>query len=101
MKLVTTALAAAAVLAATGATAKPRESVAFKLNTAGVDFADPASVEAFRNNVDRQIAAACNPSDRVGADYKPDFRCRKEMKASVEPTLSRLVATAGRRVAYN
>jgi UrcA family protein len=101
MKLVTTALAAAAVLASTGVAAAPRESVALKLNTAGVNFADPSSVEAFRKDVDRQIAAVCNPSDRVGADYKPDFRCRKEMKASVEPTLSRLVAAAGRQVAYN
>jgi UrcA family protein len=99
MKFVTSALVAAAVIASSGAIAAPRESVAFRLNTAGVNFADPASVEAFRKDVDRQIAAICNPSDRIGADMKPDFRCRKEMKASVEPAVARLVAAAGRRVA--
>ncbi len=101
MKTFAMAAACAAGLLAVATTAaatetEQREGVALRINSAGVNFADPAAVAAFRRDVARQIAAACNPGDRVGADTKPDFRCRREMAATLEPTVTYLAARATR-----
>ena len=76
------------------ATAAERESVSLKVDAAQVDFADPASVAELRRQAERKIEEACNPGDRVGADMKPDFRCRREMAANLDPTLYRLAMRA-------
>ncbi len=74
-----------------------REQVALKINTASVNFADAASVNVFRRDIARQIAEICNPGDRLDADLSPDFKCRTQMAASVEPTIQKLVARASNR----
>lgn len=95
MKSIGLALLAAGLLAgASAAPAAERESVALKVDTAGVNFADPASVAALRRDVARQIEAACNPGNRTQADAKPDFRCRREMAANLDPTLTQLAMRA-------
>lgn len=103
MKVIGIAILAAGILAgSTGAVAAEREQVAFKVNAAGVNFANVDSVAAFRRDVARQIAALCNPGDRLNADMAPDFKCRNEMAASVEPKIQQLVANAtGNRFAAN
>lgn len=90
-------LAVGLLTASATAFAAPRENLQLKVSTAGVDFADPASVAAFRREVDRQIAQACNPGDRVNADVTPDFKCRAEMAASLEPTVKQLAMRATSR----
>jgi UrcA family protein len=95
MKSLAIAMIAAGLLAgASAATAAEREPVALKVDTAGVNFADPASVAALRRQVERQIEEACNPGDRVDADMKPDFKCRREMAANLDPTLTQLAMRA-------
>lgn len=95
MKSLAFAMIAAGLLAgASAATAAERESVSLKVDTAGVDFANPASVAALRQKVERQIEAACNPGDRADADMKPDFKCRREMAANLDPTLYQLAQRA-------
>jgi UrcA family protein len=95
MKSLAIAMIAAGLLAgASAATAAEREPIALKVDTANVNFADPASVAALRRAVERQIEVACNPGDRVNADMKPDFRCRREMAANLDPTLYRLAMRA-------
>jgi UrcA family protein len=95
MKSLALAMIAAGLLAgSSAATAAGRESVSLKVDAAHVDFADPASVAALRRQVERQIEAACNPGDRVGADMKPDFKCRREMAANLDPTLTQLALRA-------
>src|SRR5688500_17388982 len=95
MKSLAIAMIAAGLLAgASAATAAEREPVALKVDTAGVNFADPASVAALRRQVERQIEQACNPGDRVDADMKPDFKCRREMAANLNPTLTQLAMRA-------
>ena len=95
MKSLGIATIAAGLLAgATAATAAERESVSLKVDTTDVNFADPASVAALRREVARQIDAACNPGDRVKADMKPDFKCRREMAANLDPTLTQLALRA-------
>ena len=95
MKSLGIAMIAAGLLAgASAATAAGRESVSLKVDTADVNFADPASVAALRRNVERQIEQACNPGDRVNADMKPDFKCRREMAANLDPTLTQLALRA-------
>ena len=101
MKTLALAAAAAAGLMAVATTASAnendqREMVTLRVNSAGVNFADPAAVAQFRRDVERQIAAACNPGDRMGADTKPDFRCRRELAASLEPTVNYMAARATR-----
>jgi UrcA family protein len=95
MKTLAFALIAAGLLAgASAASAVEREPVALKVDTAGVDFADPASVAALRHQVERQIEEVCNPGDRVNADMKPDFKCRRQMAANLDPTLYRMAMRA-------
>jgi UrcA family protein len=95
MKSLGIAILAAGLLGGgSAATAAERESVSLKVDAASVDFADPASVAALRRQVERQIEEACNPGDRIGADVKPDFRCRREMAANLDPTLTRLAMRA-------
>lgn len=89
-------LLAAAIPATANEAPAQREAVTLRVNSAGVNFADPAAVAQFRRDVERQIAAACNPGDRVGADQKPDFRCRRELAASLEPTVTYMAARATR-----
>jgi len=98
MKSLGIAIIAAGLLAgASAATAAERESVSLKVDTASVNFADPASVAALRRQVERQIEVACNPGDRVDADMKPDFKCRREMAANLDPTLVQLAMRATNR----
>lgn len=95
MKLIGIAILAAGIVAgSSGALAGEREQVALKISTAGVDFASVESVTAFRRDLARQIETVCNPGNRVNADLAPDFKCRREMAASVEPTIQQLVARA-------
>jgi UrcA family protein len=95
MKSLAIAMIAAGLLAgASAATAAERESVSLKVDAADVNFADPASVAALRRQVERQIEEACNPGDRVNADMKPDFKCRREMAANLDPTLTQLALRA-------
>ncbi len=98
MNTFVTAVLAAGLLGTSAiAVAAPREDVSLKVNAAGVDFANPASIAEFRRATERQIAAACNPGDRVNADLSPDFKCRKQMAASLEPTVQRLAMRATQR----
>jgi UrcA family protein len=95
MKILPTALLAAALLAGPStAFAGSREKISLPVTAAGVDFADPEAVARFRADAARQIAAACNPGDRIGADLAPDFKCRREMAASIEPKVKQLVLSA-------
>jgi len=98
MKSLAIAMIATGLLAgASAATAADRESVSLKVDAADVNFADPASVSALRRQVERQIEQVCNPGDRVDADMKPDFKCRREMAANLDPTLYQLAARATAR----
>ena len=104
MKTLAVALAAIALLSGSSAAlAGGREKVSLPVSAAGVDFTNPDAVAKFRTTVARQIAAACNPGNRIGADLSPDYRCRREMTASIEPKVRQLVmaATNNSRMATN
>ncbi len=92
MKTICAAIAAAGLFASTAAMAGPaeREPVKINVSTAGLDLTTQQGVDQARTRIDRAIAAACNPGDRVGADLSPDYRCRREMAANATPTLTRL-----------
>lgn len=95
MKTLRTALVAAVLLAGSSAAfAGSRENVAVAVKPVGVNFANPESVAKFQQEVARTIAAACNPGDRIGADMAPDFKCRREMAASMAPKVQQLVMAA-------
>jgi UrcA family protein len=95
MKTIVNAIFAVGLLAAPAvALAAPREDVSLKVSAAGVDFANPASIAEFRRAAERRIAEACNPGDRVNADMMPDFKCRAQMSANLEPTVQRLALRA-------
>ena len=89
MKTVGAALIAACLLAGS-AGAKDVEKVSVRVSTEGVNFKDPASVEKFRDRVNREIAAVCNPGDRLDADMSPDFACRKSMNGTAETRIAQL-----------
>ena len=97
MKIINTALAAACLLAVpAGVSATDREPVSVRVSAQGVDFSNPQSVEQFRSRVSQEIAAACNPGDRVGADMTPDFKCRKELASNLAPAMQELARAASK-----
>lgn len=98
MKIIVNAVLAAGLLAgSSAAVAAPREEVAIKVDASGVDFASPASIAEFRRAAERKIAEACNPGDRINADLMPDFKCRNQMAANLEPTVQKLAMRATQR----
>ncbi len=100
MKIVAAALVAASLIAgSTGAFAKGQENIAVRVSTAGVNFADADSVAKFRSRVAREVAVACNPGDRLNADMKPDFKCRKSMAAVTETRIAALSGNANSQMA--
>jgi len=95
MKFAGLAIAAAALVAgSTGAMANQREAVSVKIETAGVDFTNPAEIATFQRSAERKIADACNPGDRINADLMPDFKCRKQMSANLVPVVQKLALRA-------
>jgi len=94
MKIMFPLIAAGLLVGASAATAADREPVSVRIDTSGVNFADPDSIAEFRRDIARQIEAICNPGDRLDADMAPDFRCRQEMAADLEPVVAQLIARA-------
>jgi len=91
MKTLGAALFAACLLAGSaGASAKEVENISVRVSTEGVNFQDPASVEKFRQRVNREIAAVCNPGDRLDSDMSPDFACRRSMHGTAETRIAQL-----------
>ena len=97
MKNLGAALAAACLIAtpAFAADATPnREQVSIQVSTDGLDMTTQNGVSQFQSRVNKAIASACNPGDRVGADLSPDYKCRREMASNVQPTITRMAARA-------
>ena len=95
MKYIGAALAAASLFASPAVMAdagKGREQVSINVSTDGLNMATQEGLNSFQARVDKAIAAACNPGDRIGADLSPDYRCRREMAAKVQPTMQQLAA---------
>jgi len=100
MKTVSAAIVAACLLVGSaGVAAEPVENVAAHVSTAGVKFNDPASVDKFRARVKREIAAVCNPGDRLNADMTPDFACRKSMAVTAETRIALMQAQSNSMMA--
>lgn len=97
MKYIGVGLAAATLFASSALMAeapKGRENVSLAVSTSGLDLSRPAGVEALQARMDKAIAAACNPGDRMGADLSPDYKCRREMAANIQPTMQQIAARA-------
>jgi UrcA family protein len=95
MKYIGVALAAASLFASAAVSAEApagREQVSVKVSADGLNLNTQEGLDRFNVRVDKAIAAACNPGDRVGADLSPDFKCRREMAANVQPTMQQLAA---------
>lgn len=71
-----------------------REAIAVTVQTSDINLSDPAAIRKAQLRLDRAIAAACNPGDRIGADMSPDWQCRREMAASAEPAMQQLANRA-------
>jgi UrcA family protein len=97
MKTIGAALAAASLFATPAAMAdapRNREQVSINVPTEDLDLTTQQGLDRLRVRTDRAIAAACNPGNRLGADLSPDFKCRREMTANVQPTMQQLAARA-------
>ncbi|MBW8754103.1 MAG: UrcA family protein [Sphingomonadales bacterium] len=97
MKYIGAALAAACLFASAAVSAEApagREQVSINVSSADLDLTTTDGVAKLQNRLDKAIAAACNPGDRVGADLSPDYKCRREMAANVQPTMQQIAARA-------
>ncbi|MEJ5976444.1 UrcA family protein [Novosphingobium sp. PS1R-30] len=97
MKYLGAAIAAATLLASSAVMAdapKAREPVSINVSSADLDLTSPDGVAKLQGRIDKAIAAACNPGDRVGADLSPDYKCRREMASNVQPTMQQIAARA-------
>lgn len=97
MKYIAAALAAASLLASATVSAeapKGREQVSINVSSADLDLTTQEGVAQLQNRIDKAIAAVCNPGDRIGADLSPDYKCRREMAANVQPTMQQIAARA-------
>lgn len=97
MKYVAAALAAASLFASAAVSAeavKGREQVSVNVSSADLDLTTMDGVNQLQNRIDKAIAVACNPGDRIGADLSPDYKCRREMAANVQPTMQQIAARA-------
>ena len=97
MKYIGAALAAATLFASPAVSAdagKDREQVSINVQSSDLDLSTMDGVNKLQNRIDKAIAAACNPGDRIGADMSPDYKCRREMAANVQPTMTQIAARA-------
>lgn len=97
MKYIGAALAASSLFASAVVSAeatKEREQVSINVSSADLDLTSMDGVNKLQNRIDKAIAAACNPGDRIGADMAPDYKCRREMAANVQPTMTQIAARA-------
>jgi len=91
MKFIGAALAAACLLATP---AFAREAVSINVPSDDLNLTTAEGVAKLQARVDKAIAAACNPGDRIGADMAPDYQCRREMAANVQPRMQEIAARA-------
>lgn len=97
MKHISAAIAAACLLATptfAAPSAPAREAITVNVPWGDLDLTTTDGVARLKVRVDKAIAAACNPGDRVGADMKPDYQCRREMASNVQPTMQQIAARA-------
>jgi UrcA family protein len=97
MKYLGAAVAAACLFASAAVSAEApqgRENVSINVSSADLDLTTPDGVAQLQGRIDKAIAAACNPGDRIGADLSPDYKCRREMAANVQPTMQQIAARA-------
>lgn len=96
MKKLLVAAAALGLLATTQAASAEtrREPVNLSISTEGLDLTNPRDVSRLRERMASAIAKACNPGDRLNADMKPDWQCRREMSAKADVTVTQLAMAA-------
>lgn len=95
MKNVLIAIAAMGLFASPqAASAKPREHVSLNVSTAGYDLTKPRDVAKLRQHISDVIAATCDPSDRIGTSYTPDWKCRREMINNADASVTQLAFAA-------
>ena len=97
MKYIGAAVAAACLFASAAVSAEApqgRENVSINVSSADLDLTTPQGVAQLQSRIDKAIAAACNPGDRIGADLSPDYKCRREMAANVQSTMQQIAARA-------
>jgi len=96
MNIVNAALAAMAVFAlpATASAASPaREPVSAAVSTAGLDLASPKDRARLRDRIQRAVAVACTPDDRLNSNGARDWQCFREMSADAETAIMRAAQT--------
>jgi UrcA family protein len=74
----------------------PREKVAVRVSTAGLNLATPEGVAALRARTARAINEACSNSDRTGTSLSPDWQCRNELGSNADYQVAQLQLNAGR-----
>lgn len=87
------AMAAFALPATASAAPQTREPVSAAVSTAGLDLAKPEDRAKLRDRVQRAVAEACNPDDRLNSSGVRDWQCFREMAADAETAVSRAVGT--------
>lgn len=99
MTRLSVALAALSVCAAGACWAEapvPRETVAIKVSTQGLDLNTPEGLAKLNTRIARATGDACSSGNRLNTGLSPDWQCRREMGFDASTKLSAL-RDGGRR----
>lgn len=84
-----------ALPATASAAPQGREPVSATVSTVGLDLAKPEDRAKLRTRVQRAVAEACNPDDRLNSNGARDWQCFREMAADAEAAISHAAGVRG------
>ncbi|MBA4355681.1 MAG: hypothetical protein C0409_13425 [Novosphingobium sp.] len=73
-----------------------QQTVQISVSSDDLDLTDSSDLRRLRVRISEAAAEACDPSDRFIVTPLPDYQCRREAIASVEPAVRQMAATAKR-----
>lgn len=99
MKSLLAAVAALGLLSAPqmATAADSAQTIRISVSTEGLDLTRPSDVQRLRARISDAAIAACDPADRMIVTALPDYKCRREALASVEPTVQHMAMAAKRK----
>ena len=98
MKMLVVAAAAIGLLSAPqmAVAGESPQTVQISVSSDGLDLTNSSDMRRLRVRISEAAAEACDPADRMIVKMLPDYQCRRDAIASVEPAVQQMAAAARR-----